>query len=211
MGLNANLQGRNDMKHRILAAALLGLAACGGEPAGNDANAPVAGSTEAPATPAATPDATETPPATPESATTAPLQVADVDAYVRGMHEEVELLQAEYHKIEQARAAGDRDAETEAMVAMTANGIDEGGAKAAALPLARYRFVRNRIDEIQSKLDMLEGLRKMPGDSSAMQARVGDPYAGFAVDVAAALKAQQPQLAALRAQAMGLRAKAAGG
>ena len=58
---------------------------------------------------------------------------------------------------------------------------------------------------------MLEGFRKMGGDSSAMQAQVGDPYAAFAADVAAALKAKQPQLAALRAEAIGLRVKAAGG
>jgi hypothetical protein len=58
---------------------------------------------------------------------------------------------------------------------------------------------------------MLEGFRKMGGDSSAMQAQVGDPYAAFTADVAAVLKAKQPQLAALRAEAMSLRVKAAGG
>jgi hypothetical protein len=51
----------------------------------------------------------------------------------------------------------------------------------------------------------------MEGNSSALQSQIGDPYAGFAADVAAALKARQAETAALRAQATGFRVKAAGG
>ncbi len=196
------------MKHWILGAALLGLAACGDRPA----EAPAADATaatapvEAPVVPAAAPASAE-----PTVAADAPLQVADIDAYVRGMGREVELLQAEFRKIEQARAADDSDAETEALFAMTGNGIDLAGAQAAGMSPARYGFVKNRVDEVQSRLDMLEGFRKMDADTSAMQAEVGDPYVDLAADVAAALKARQAQTAGLRAEALGLRMKAAGG
>lgn len=194
------------MKHCILAAALLGLAACGDKPAeAPAANMPPAPAA-APTVPAAEPAATA--PAVPVDS---PLQVADIDAYVRGMGREVELLQAEFRKIEQARAADDSDAETQALFAMTGNDIELGGAQAAGMPPARYGFVKNRIDEVQSKLDLLEGFRKMDADTSAMRAEIGDPYAGIAADAATALKARQAETARLRAEAIGLRVKAAGG
>jgi hypothetical protein len=200
------------MKHWILAAALLGLAACGK----HEAAAPVTGEPAAKPAPAAQPNAPApaAAPATPAddaAAAQAPLQPADVDAYLRGMEKENALLRDEFAKIERARAAGDAQAETAALFAMTSNDIDRAGAQAAGMAPARYDAVKDRIDEVQSKLDMLEGFRKMGGDASAMQAQVGDPYAPFAADVAAALKAKQPQLAALRAEAMSLRVKAAGG
>jgi hypothetical protein len=199
------------MKHWILAAALLGLAACGK----HEAAAPETGQPAAPApaaqTPAASPAAASAAQADAAAAAQAPLQPADVDAYLRGMEQENALLRDEFAKIEQARAAGDSQAETAALFAMTSNDIDLAGAQAAGMAPARYDVVKDRVDEVQSKLDMLEGFRKMGGDSSAVQAQVGDPYAAFTADVAASLKAKQPQLAALRAEAMSLRVKAAGG
>lgn len=195
------------MKHWILAAALLGLAACGDKPAeAPAADTPPPAPAAAPTAPAAEPAATA--PAVPVDS---PLQVADIDAYVRGMGREVELLRAEFRKIEQARAADDSDAETQALFAMTGNDIELGGAQAAGMPPARYGFVKNRIDEVQSKLDLLEGFRKMDADTSAMRAEIGDPYAGIAADAATALKARQAETARLRAEAIGLRVKAAGG
>jgi hypothetical protein len=199
------------MKHWILAAALLGLAACGGKPDETATDTPASDASATPAAGTAATPAAPAPEAAPAPAIDPPLQVADIDAYVRGMRKEVELLQAEYHKIEQARAANDSDAETAALFAMTANGIDEAGAQAAGLLPARYGFVKNGIDEVQSKLDLLEGFRKMEGNSSALQAQIGDPYASLGTDVAAALKARQAEAAALRAEALGLRVKAAGG
>jgi hypothetical protein len=194
------------MGHPILAAVLLGLSACGGKPA--EAPAPEAAPAAQPAAEAQAPPA---PAAATEAAPDVALQAADVDAYLRGMGKENALLRDEFGKIERARAAGDSDAETAALFAMTSNDIDLSGAQAAGLAPARYDFVKDRIDEVQSKLEMLEGLRKMEGDSTQMQSQVGDPYAGFDTVVAAALKAKQAQLAALRAEAIGLRLKAAGG
>lgn len=200
-------------KHAILAAAVLALAACGGKPDEASATASPAPAGEAPAdAPASQAPAPATPPAVADATPkTAPLQLADIDAYVRGMEKENAILQQDFDEIQRARAADDSDAETTALFHMTSNEIDQAGAQAAGMAQARYEFIRDRIDEMQSKLDMLEGLRSMPGDSSAMQAQVGDPYAAFAADVAGALKARQAQLAALRAQAIGLRLKAAGG
>src|SRR3546814_11256840 len=71
---------------------------------------------------------------------------SDLDAYLRGLAKEVQLLRDEYAKIEQARAADDSDAETAALFAMTSSAIDEAGAVASGLPSARYDYISNRID-----------------------------------------------------------------
>jgi hypothetical protein len=201
--------------HAILAAALLALAACGGKPDDASGTAPPAPGAEAPAAAAMpaspTPAPAPAPAAVDATPTAAALQVADIEAYVRGMEKENAILQQDFDAIQRARSADDSDAETSALFHMTSSEIDQAGAQAAGMAPARYGFVKDRIDEVQSKLDMLEGLRKMGGDGSALEAQVGDPYAAFAADVAAALKAQQPRLAALRAEAIGLRVKAAGG
>jgi hypothetical protein len=201
--------------HAILAAALLALAACGGKPDDASGTVPPAPGAEAPAAAAMpaspTPAPAPAPAAVDATPTAAALQVADIEAYVRGMEKENAILQQDFDAIQRARSADDSDAETSALFHMTSSEIDQAGAQAAGMAPARYGFVKDRIDEVQSKLDMLEGLRKMGGDGSALEAQVGDPYAAFAADVAAALKAQQPRLAALRAEAIGLRVKAAGG
>lgn len=194
------------MKHLVLAGVLLGLAACGG---GKPAEAPATDAAP-PAMPAAGVPAAQAP-AAPAPAPDAALRVADVDACLRGMEKENALLREEFGRIERARAAGDSDAETAALFAMTSNDVDLAGAQAAGMAPARYDFVKDQVDGVQSKLDMLEGLRRMGGDGTQMQSQVGDPYAGLAADVAAALQAKQAQLAALRAEAIGLRLKAAGG
>ena len=123
----------------------------------------------------------------------------------------MQLLRDEYAKIEQARAADDSAAETDALFAMTANGIDEAGAHAAGRALPRYGFIKERIDTTESKLEMLTGLATMEGDTSALQAEVGDPYDGLDAAVAEALKGRHGEIAALRGEAIGLRLKAAGG
>jgi hypothetical protein len=201
--------------HAIFAAVLLALAACGGKPddaSGTASPAPAADAPAGAATPVSPTPVPAPAPATADATpTAAALQVADIAAYTRGMEKENAILKEDFDAIQRARTAGDSDAETTALFHMTSNDIDVAGALAAGMAQARYEFVRDRIDEVQSKLDMLEGFRTMGGDSSALQAQVGDPYAAFAADVAAALKAQQPRLAALRAEAIGLRVKAAGG
>ena len=195
-------------KHWILAAALLALAACSDKPAevpAGDVAAP------APAAEPAVAPATAPGPAVAPVATNAALQASDIDAYLLGLAKEVQLLRDEYAKIEQARAADDSAAETDALFAMTANGIDEAGAHAAGLALPRYGFIKERIDTTESKLEMLAGLATMEGDTGALQAEVGNPYDGLDAAVAEALKGRHGEIASLRGEAIGLRLKAAGG
>ncbi|MDQ2702806.1 MAG: hypothetical protein M3Y70_08365 [Pseudomonadota bacterium] len=191
-------------KHWIIALALLGLAACSDKPAEAPVDAPAAPAAAEPAAPP--PEAAAAP-----VANDAALQAGDVDAYLLGMQKEVQLLRDEYAKIEKARADDDSDAETAALFAMTANAIDEAGAQAAGLPAKRYRNVKERVDEVESKLAMLDGLAAMEGDTTALQSQVGDPYSGLDDEVTQALKARQGDIAALRGEAIGLRLKAAGG
>ena len=199
-------------KHWILAAALLALAACSDKPADEAADDDAAPpSAEPSSAPGATPPAeTATAEPAPVDATAA-LQASDVDAYLLGLAKEVQLLRDEYAKIEQARATGDSAAETAALFAMTSSDIDDAGARAAGLPRARYGFIKDQVDGIESKLAMLDGLAAMEGDTSALQAQVGDPYAGLDAAVAEAFKARHGEVAALRGEAIGLRLKAAGG
>ena len=197
-------------KQWILAAALLALAACSDKPAeepAGDVAAPAPAAVEEPeVAPASKPG-----PAVAPVATNAALQASDIDAYLLGLAKEVQLLRDEYAKIEQARAADDSAAETDALFAMTANGIDEAGAHAAGLALPRYGFIKERIDTTESKLEMLAGLATMEGDTSALQAEVGNPYDGLDAAVAEALKGRHGEIAALRGEVIGLRLKAAGG
>ncbi len=197
-------------KHWILAAALMALAACSDKPAGVPADEATAPAAEPAPAPAAQPPAA-TPAAPVAVDAKAALQASDVDAYLLGLAKEVQLLRDEYAKIEQARAADDSDAEITALFAMTGNGIDQGGAQAAGLPEARYDYIKERIDDVQSKLGMLDGLAAMEGDTSALQAQVGDPYAGIDTAVAEVLKARRGDIEALRGESIGLRLKAAGG
>ena len=139
------------------------------------------------------------------------MRAGDIDAYVRCIEKEVELLRAEYARIEQARTDGDSDTETEALFAMTANGIDEAGASAAGMTEARYGFVKEQLDEIGSKLAMLDGLAAMEGDTMKLQAQVGDPYKGLEAPTIDALKARRGAIDALRGESIALRLKAAGG
>ena len=199
-------------RYWILAVALLALAACSDKPADETPAGDATAATADPApAPAAEPPAESKEPTAAPVDTKAALQAGDVDAYLLGLAKEVQLLRDEYAKIEQARAADDSAAETEALFAMTANDIDDAGAQAAGLPEKRYGYIKERIDEVQSKLSILDGLAKMEGDTSALQAQVGDPYAGFDAAVAEALKARRGDIEALRGEAIGLRLKAAGG
>lgn len=133
----------------------LGLAACGG-------SAPESGVT--PEAPAAEVPAVEAPPATAADNTaqettdtgTATQSVAtdsvvtrsDVDAYVRGMQREAEMLQAALDKMNAAREAKDQNAETMAMMDATNGDVDRAGATAAGLDIARYGTVKNAIDGV---------------------------------------------------------------
>ena len=193
------------MKSWFLAAALLGLAACGGTAADDgDAAAPATEATASGESANGIPAEAAVPAVETAVAVDTTLQVSDIDAYVAGMHAEIEKLQAAHDKAVQARAAHDDDQELEAMMAAVSNDIQLAGARGAGLEPAHYRYVRTAIDTVESTLDMLQGFRTMEGDTSALQAQVGDPYADFSEDVRGVMQARQPELAQLRQQAMAL-------
>jgi len=197
----------------MLAAVLSGLAACGG-------TAPQAGDAEAgndvravDALPAArTAVADNSTGAVDENQVARPLEAGDVDAYVRGMTRETELLQASYDKAAQAREKGDVQAETAALMEMTSPDVDAAGARAAGLDLARYGFVKNAVDTVQGKLDLLQGLETGGGgDTEALMDLLGDPYDGLSGDVRDAMQSRRADVAKLRSDALGLRLKAVNG
>jgi len=194
------------------------------------------GKGEAPATPQtpATPAAEATAPAenvgrgdaAPAAAEQAPLAASDLDAYTRGMQQELALLKAAGDKIAQARKGNDKDAEASAMMEMANLDAGSDGAKAAGLSPARYVFVKDAVDTALGKLEMQATMQSMGDPSQSddltpeqrqqaeagraqMASTIGDPYQGMAADVAEAFKARQQALAQLRAQAIAARFEAA--
>jgi hypothetical protein len=196
------------------------LAACGGK----EDQAPADQATDATAAAPADDVGRNDAPAAP-AASESPLAVTDLDAYARGMQQEARLLQAASDKVAQARQAGDKDAEATAMTDMAMMDTEVEGAKASGLDQARYLFVKNAVDTALGKAEMQAALQGMGAQASAdqlppeqrqqvedgraeMQAGVGDPWAGLAPDVAAAMQARKDELARLRAQAIALRLNA---
>jgi uncharacterized small protein (DUF1192 family) len=211
------------MKPVLLACVIAGLAACGGASeesraegtAAQEAVAPV----EVAATPAATPAASA--PATPADA---PLSVADLDAYVRGMQKEIELLKATLAKVEDAKQRKDDAAQTSAMLEVSMADRDTPAAAAAGHPVERWKHVKSRITTIIGGVAMRAQLAGMGGDTTdmtpeqkaeqeknlaEMQAQIPDPYKDLDPAVVAALKARHDELAALHAESTGLLFKAA--
>lgn len=203
-----------------LLALALALAGCGGDESA-DAADPAADAG------AATEAAGEAAPAPsePPTAADAPLRVEDIDAYVAGMTHELELLQAQADQLAEARAAGDDEAEMNAIMELAMGDFETPAADAAGLPLARYQEVKRRIARVLGAAGTQQQLLTMGGDPATMtpeqlaeqeatraqlQAQVGDPYAGLAPEVAAAIQARFDELAALEARSIAIRMNAAG-
>lgn len=211
------------LRRAALALALTAaLAACGKDQAPEAPQAAAASAAEATA-PAENVGRAD---AAPVDAEQAPLAASDLEAYARGMQQEVALLKAAGDKIAQARSGNDKDAEASAMMEMANLDTTAEGAKAAALSPARYGFVKDAVDTALGKLEM-QGAMQAMGDSSQsdeltpeqrqqaeagraeVASTIGDPYQGMAADVAEAFKARQQALAQLRAQAIAARFEAA--
>ena len=192
-------------RHGLVAAAMLcGLAACGGSGQEPGENAPPA----AEPAPAIEPAAVSADAA--QDAISGPLQAADIDAYARGMAKELEQLRDARERLARAREAGDDDARTMALMAMASPDIDAAGAAAAGLDPARYGFVKNAIDTVIGKLELQKGLASGEG-TQALLDQLGDPYDGLSGDVRAAMQPRSEALSRLRAEAIGIRVKAAEG
>lgn len=198
-------------------AILVGLSACGGgEPATDEAAASTDATTEA--APAATsPDA----PAQPSAAgADASLKLEEIDAYVRGMQKEIELVKAAGEKVKQAQAAKDDQAEMSAITEMAMGDFDTPAADAAGLPVARWQEVKRKITATIGGVDTRRQMQDMAGNTEgmtpeqiaehqrnaeAMLASIPDPYAGLEPSVVEALKTRHDELARLNAESIGLR------
>ena len=181
------------------------LAACGhGKAPAGETTAPEA-EAQAQAQPSPPPPAAVAtdPSAQAQANTTRPLQVSDLDAYVKGMQKEIELRQASSDKAAKAKAAHDQETEVAALADMTSAEVDHAGAQAADLDAARYDFVKHAVDKVLSTIAMSNAMAKMEGGAQ-LQQRQGDPYAGLSADVAAALKSRQAELGKLREDNMAI-------
>lgn len=204
----------------VLALVLGGLVACGGR---DDTETGEPAADAATATPA--PEAGQAAPAEPAAAPAdAPLALEDVDAYVRGMQKEIELIKAGAAKVREARAAKDQDAEMKAMVELSMGDRDTQAAQAAGLDAARWQAVKSKIAAVVGGAAMRRQMATMGGDTSDMTpeqraeqeanlakmlAQLPEPYAGLDPAVAEALKARQDELGRLHAESVGLLMNAA--
>lgn len=217
----------------MLAAALaLALSACGRDDAGDAATADAG---EAAATPAevdappateAADGATEATDAGDDADVSRPLEIAELDAYARGVRHEIEQLKPKVAAVEAARANDDDAAETAALLAMTMS-IDEDAARAAGVTPARWGTIRGAIDEVLTARQMAEAMQPQieameAADTSGyteeqkaqlaqniadLKSAWGDPYAKLPAEVAAAMKPREAELAALRNEAFALRVR----
>jgi len=198
-------------------ALLVGLSACsGGEPAATDEVVSSADATSE-AAPTAASDA---PPQSTTAAADPSLKLDEIDAYVRGMRKEIELVKAAAEKVKQAQAAKDDQAELSAITAMAMGDFDTPAAAAAGLPVARWQEVKRKVVATIGGVDTRKQMQDMAGNiegmtpeqvaehqrnAEAMLASIPDPYAGLEPAVVEALKARHDELARLNAESIGLR------
>jgi hypothetical protein len=163
-------------------------AACGSD--GNTGDQPAAG------TPPSSASGTE-PAAAGESEPAAELTPADLEAYAKGLARETELVRAAQ---ERGRTAATPEARGEAQQAQWADQTIPEGAKAAGLPVERYRAVRTTVHDTfrwldyQGKIDgpMQLDTLAAPPDMKARLKR--DPFEALTPESRAALQAMMDRL-----------------
>lgn len=189
----------------------LGLAACGGSaPESDTAQEPpvaeaqtasvpsVVDNTEADAVTASTVDG---------DSLDRPYTSDDIDAYLRGMHREAEMLQATLDKVEAARAAKDENAQTMAMMEAVNGDVERAGATAAGLDFARYGKVKDAIDSV-----LVNKAMGASGDANVkamFDAQLQENLKPFDNDARAALEARAQELEQAHSDVLGLRFKIA--
>jgi len=209
---------------RLTALALsLLLAACGREEAAAPAPAEPAPEAAVEATPAPTEPAVADP--APIANHDAALAASDLDAYVRGMQREIQVLQGHADALARARQAKDANGEMTAMMALNGVEIRDAGAAAAGLEIARYATVKEKIDDVLSAIEMGAAMRPQleaaeQADLSGftdeqrqqheaglaqMRAAWGAPYERLPADLVDTFKSREAELARLRADALALR------
>jgi hypothetical protein len=168
---------------RALRQALLALAAgaCAGGP--SDAEAATAVAVESPAS----------------AGSAAPLAftAADLDAYVRGIAREAELVRAARERGRAATTPAERGAAAQAQWEAA---TIPGGAQAAGLPTARYRPLRETVHQVLSTLDLqgkIDGPQELSTSALSPQMKqrlASDPFAELAPASAAALRARMDRV-----------------
>lgn len=210
-----------NMHHLVLAAGVLfGAAACGGGEPEAEATAATQGAQATAEDQASA--AAPTPPAQPGTAASLTLEKGEIDAYVRGMQKELELLRAAAAKLEQARAAKDDEAEMSALMEM-ANAHDEAAAQAAGLSVARWQDVRRKVTATIGGVDTRRQMQEMAGNTdgmtdeqraehernaAALLESIPDPYANLDPEVVGELKARHDELVRLNAESIAARMNA---
>ena len=204
------------------------LAACGRDeaPPADDADTATTEATEEAAAQAEAVQAEAADTAAPAPGDTAaqPLVASDLDAYVKAVNREIEMLKPHVDAVKAAREKKDTTTETAALFAMS-QPYDEEAAKAAGLEVERYKHVRNAIDEVLSKRQAVKLLEQQVATMEAtdtsgatpeqkaehdkavaeFRALIEDPYATLPPDVATAMKAREDELDKLRNESLGLR------
>jgi hypothetical protein len=154
------------------------------------------------------PAAAEAPAADAGGAATA-FTAAELDAYERGLARETEVVRAAQ---ERARTASTPDARGEAAQAQWEDQTMPEGARAAGLPLERYRELREGVGTVLRTLDFqgnIEGPLTLDTARASAEAKREfgrDPLAALPAASAAALRERLPRLARVWAAYMGLTA-----
>ena len=132
---------------------------------------------------------------------------AELEAYARGRSREIALVRAARERGRAATTAAERAAASQAE--WPEQTMAEA-ARAAGLPVARYRAVRTAVDHVLETLDLqgaIDGPLAMDtaNASPAFRRRLTeDAFAALDAGSAAALRAALPRLAALWAEYMEL-------
>ena len=202
------------------------LAACGKDeaPPADDADTATAEAADAATAEAEAPAGAADTAQAPDDTVAQPLVESDLDAYVKAVRREIEMLEPHVDAVKAAREKKDTTAETAALFAMS-QPYDEEAAKAAGLEVERYKHVRNAIDEVLSKRQAVKLLEQQVATMEAadtsgatpeqkaehdkaiaeFRALLEDPYAALPPDVATAMKAREVELEKLRNESLGLR------
>lgn len=136
---------------------------------------------------------------------------ADLDAYERGFAKEIELVRAAQQTLESATTAEERG---EAIQWQWESRTAPEGARAAGLPVERYRAVRTTVNRVLETLDFqgkIEGPKSIDMERASPQMRqrlAGDPLAELPPASAAALRARLDRLARLWSEYVSLTAVA---
>jgi hypothetical protein len=150
----------------------------------------------------------------------ADITLADVEAYERALEFRTAELRRSGDEVQQARAANDLDRELTLLLYMSSRDLDRKTAAASGLDQERYIAVARILQNAADRLDAIERMERMAADTrnggdaehklAHAHTQIGDPYAGFRPEVAAALRTRLPTLLARQREQAGILLQPAG-